>query len=87
MGVKRFVKKGKCNLRYVGPFQIMEKIGPMANIIALLEYLRNLHGIFHLSSGRGFVNRSLIYSILTTSKFNPTLRTRRLPLKFWIKKS
>ncbi|KAF5472424.1 hypothetical protein F2P56_009144 [Juglans regia] len=49
-GVKRFGKKGKLSPRYVGPFQILEKVGPVAYRIALPEYFGEIHDVFHVSS-------------------------------------
>ncbi|XP_040996162.1 uncharacterized protein LOC121242353 [Juglans microcarpa x Juglans regia] len=49
-GVKRFGKKGKLSPRYVGPFQILEKVGPVAYHIALPEYFGEIHDVFHVSS-------------------------------------
>nr|GFA82347.1 putative reverse transcriptase domain-containing protein [Tanacetum cinerariifolium] len=48
--VIRFRKKGKLNPRYIGPFQILERIGPMAYKLELLEELRNVHNTFYVSN-------------------------------------
>lgn len=41
MGMKTLGKKEKLSPRYVGPYQIMERVGPMAYRVALsTEYLR-----------------------------------------------
>ena len=37
-GVKRFGKKGKLSPRYVGHFQIVEKVGFVAYRVALPDY-------------------------------------------------
>ena len=34
-GVMRFSKKGKLSLRYIGPFEILERIGAVAYHLAL----------------------------------------------------
>ncbi|KAF5458860.1 hypothetical protein F2P56_022859 [Juglans regia] len=49
-GVKRFGKKGKLSPRYVGPFQIIEKVGLVAYRVALPDYFRDVHDVFHVSS-------------------------------------
>nr|GEW71006.1 putative reverse transcriptase domain, ribonuclease H-like domain, aspartic peptidase domain protein [Tanacetum cinerariifolium] len=49
-GIIRFGKKGKLNPRYIGPFKILKRIGPMAYKIELLEELSNVHNTFHVSN-------------------------------------
>ncbi|GJU24693.1 hypothetical protein Tco_1163314 [Tanacetum coccineum] len=43
-GVVRFGKKGKQALRFVGPFEIIEKVGPLA------YKLDGVHDTFHVSN-------------------------------------
>ena len=45
----RFDKKGKLSPRYVGPFEVIERISEVACRLALLPALSNLHDIFHVS--------------------------------------
>ncbi|XP_072071848.1 uncharacterized protein [Arachis hypogaea] len=47
-GVGRAIKTKKLNLRYIGPFQILKRIGPVAYRIALPPHLLNLHDVFHV---------------------------------------
>ncbi|XP_041020451.1 uncharacterized protein LOC121262095 [Juglans microcarpa x Juglans regia] len=49
-GVKQFDKNRKLSQRYVGPFQILEKIGTVAYRIALPDYFGEFHDVFHVSS-------------------------------------
>ncbi|KAF5472264.1 hypothetical protein F2P56_008998 [Juglans regia] len=49
-GVKCFGKKEKLSSRYVGPFEILEKVGPIAYHIALPEYFGEIHDVFHVLS-------------------------------------
>nr|GEU39055.1 reverse transcriptase domain-containing protein [Tanacetum cinerariifolium] len=47
-GVVRFGKKGKLAPRFVGPFQIVEKVGTMAYRLELPEELNGVHDMFHV---------------------------------------
>ncbi|GJV37056.1 putative reverse transcriptase domain-containing protein [Tanacetum coccineum] len=49
-GVVRFGKKGKLAPRFVGPFKIIEKVGPVAYILRLPKELNGVHDTFHVSN-------------------------------------
>ncbi|GKD28225.1 putative reverse transcriptase domain-containing protein [Tanacetum coccineum] len=49
-GVIRFGKRGKLSPRYVGPFKIIKRIGPMAYQLELQKKLRGIHNTFHVSN-------------------------------------
>ncbi|GJU43916.1 hypothetical protein Tco_1201182 [Tanacetum coccineum] len=49
-GVVRFGKKGKLAPRFVGPFEIIEKVGPVAYQLDLPEELNGVHDTFHVSN-------------------------------------
>ncbi|GJV60748.1 putative reverse transcriptase domain-containing protein [Tanacetum coccineum] len=49
-GVIRFGKRGKLNPRYIGPFKILKRIGPVAYKLELPEELSNVHSTFHVSN-------------------------------------
>ncbi|GJT86184.1 putative reverse transcriptase domain-containing protein [Tanacetum coccineum] len=46
-GVVRFGKKGKLTPRFVGPFEIIEKVGPVAYRLDLPKELDDVHYMFH----------------------------------------
>ncbi|GJR03979.1 hypothetical protein Tco_0526963 [Tanacetum coccineum] len=48
--VVRFRKKGKLAPRFVGPFEITERIGPVAYRLRLPEELNGVHDMFHMST-------------------------------------
>ncbi|GJR55194.1 putative reverse transcriptase domain-containing protein [Tanacetum coccineum] len=48
--VVRFGKKGKLAPRFVGPFEITEKVGLVAYMLDLLEELTGVHDTFHVSN-------------------------------------
>ncbi|GJR10548.1 putative reverse transcriptase domain-containing protein [Tanacetum coccineum] len=49
-GVVRFGTKGKLAPRYVGPFEILERIGPVAYRLRLPQELSSVHDTFHVSN-------------------------------------
>ncbi|GJT55221.1 putative reverse transcriptase domain-containing protein [Tanacetum coccineum] len=49
-GVVCFGKKGKLAPRFVGPFEIIEKVGPVAYRLDLPEELNGVHDTFHVSN-------------------------------------
>nr|GEW17169.1 hypothetical protein [Tanacetum cinerariifolium] len=49
-GVIRFGKHGKLSPRYIRPFEIIERIGPVEYKLELPEKLRGIHNTFHVSN-------------------------------------
>ena len=54
-GVVRFGKRGKLNPRYIGPFEIVDGIGPVANRLDLPEEFSRVHNVFHISMLRKYI--------------------------------
>ncbi|KAL0556885.1 hypothetical protein IC582_005402 [Cucumis melo] len=54
-GVVRFERRGKLSPRFVGPFEILERIGPVAYRLALPPSLSTVHDVFHVSMVRKYV--------------------------------
>ncbi|KAF5462749.1 hypothetical protein F2P56_018732 [Juglans regia] len=53
--VMRFGKKGKLSPRYVGPFEILDRIGPVAYRVAVPPALLGVHNVFHISMLRKYI--------------------------------
>jgi hypothetical protein len=53
--VMRFGKKGKLNPRFIGPFEIAQKVGKLAYRIALPPDLIGTHDVFHVSMLRKYI--------------------------------
>ena len=54
-GVVRFEKRGKLNPRYIGPFEIVERIGPVAYRLDLSKEFSRVHNVFHISMLRKYI--------------------------------
>ncbi|KAH9752499.1 hypothetical protein KPL71_014711 [Citrus sinensis] len=54
-GVLRFGKRGKLSPRYIGPYEIIERIGPLAYRLALPPKLSRIHDVFHVSMLRKYI--------------------------------
>ena len=54
-GVVCFVKRGKLSPRYIGPFEILSKVGSSAYQLALPPTLSAVHSVFHVSMLRKYV--------------------------------
>ena len=54
IGVIRFGKRGKLEPRYIGPFEILERIGTVAYRLALPPSLSSVHEVFHVSMLRKY---------------------------------
>ena len=47
--ILRFGKKGKLSPRFMEPYEILERIGPVAYRLVLPSELAKLHNVFHVS--------------------------------------
>ena len=48
-GVVMFDKRGKLSSRYIGPFEILERVGIVAYRLELPSSLSGVHEVFHVS--------------------------------------
>ena len=61
-GIMHFGKKGKLAPRYVGPFPIIERIGPVAYKLGFPEHLHRIHDVFQISSLWKYLKDDLAHS-------------------------
>nr|GEV55277.1 putative reverse transcriptase domain-containing protein [Tanacetum cinerariifolium] len=55
-GIIRFGKRGKLNPQYIGPFKILNRIGPVVYKLELPEELSNVHNTFHVSNLKKYIS-------------------------------
>ena len=53
-GVVRFGKRRKLSPRFIGPFEILERVGTVAHRLALPPSMSGVHEVFHVSMLRRF---------------------------------
>ena len=53
-GVVRFDKRRKLTPRYIGPFEVLERVGTVAYRLALPSSLSGVHEVFHASMLRKY---------------------------------
>nr|GEV59352.1 putative reverse transcriptase domain-containing protein [Tanacetum cinerariifolium] len=73
MGVVRFGKKGKLAPRYVGPFEILERIGLVAYQLRLPQELSGVHETFHVSNLRKCLANANLHMPLEEIRVDKTL--------------
>jgi len=54
-GILRFGHKGMLSPRFIGPFEILERIGSVVYKLALPPSLSSVHDIFHVSILRKYI--------------------------------
>ena len=77
----RFGRKGKMSLRYVGPFEIQEKVRVVVYMIALPPDLSHVHPVFHVSMLRKYVADPSHVIEYIPSDVRPDLTYEEKPVK------
>nr|GEW63755.1 putative reverse transcriptase domain-containing protein [Tanacetum cinerariifolium] len=72
-GVIRFGNKGKLAPRYVGPFEILKRIGHVAYRLRLPEELSRVHNTFHVSNLKKCLEDASLHVPLDEIKADKTL--------------
>ncbi|GJX71300.1 reverse transcriptase domain-containing protein [Tanacetum coccineum] len=80
-GVMRFEKKGKLTPRYVRPFEILKRIGPVAYRLRFPEELIGVHDTFHVSNLKKCLGNANLHVPLNEIKIDKTLRFVEEPVE------
>jgi hypothetical protein len=80
-GVTRFGKKGKLNPCYIGPFEILERVCPVAYHLALPLGLANIHDVFHVSMLRKYVSNHFHVIRYEPLQLHGDLAYKEVPVK------
>ena len=56
--VVKFGKQGKLSQRFIGPFEVLERVGMVAYRMELLLNLSGVHEVFHVSMLRKYTPNS-----------------------------
>ncbi|GKA26603.1 putative reverse transcriptase domain-containing protein [Tanacetum coccineum] len=80
-GVVHFGEKGKLAPRYIGPFEILERIGLIAYRLRLPEELNSMHDTFHVSNLKKCLADASLHVPLDEIKVDKTLRFVEEPVE------
>ena len=77
----RFGKKGKLSPRFIGPYEVIEKVGPVAYRLVLPLNLEKIHNVFHVSMLRKY--RSDLSHVVSseTIELRPDLTYEEEPIE------
>ncbi|XP_070011164.1 uncharacterized protein [Nicotiana sylvestris] len=79
-GVIRFRKKGKLSPRYVGPYQIVQRIGLVAYKLDLPPELETIHPVFHISMLHKFLGDPSCISPSEDTEVSKNLSYEEIPV-------
>ncbi|GJZ89653.1 putative reverse transcriptase domain-containing protein [Tanacetum coccineum] len=85
-GVIRFGKEGKLALRYVGPFEILKRIGLVAYRLRLLKELSSVHDTFHVLNLKKCLTDANLHVPLDEIKVDKTLHFVEEPVEIMDRK-
>ncbi|CAH1452087.1 unnamed protein product [Lactuca virosa] len=80
-GLIRFGKRGKLNPRYIGPFEILARIGPVAYKLNLPRELNNVHSTFHVSNLKKCLSDETLVIPLDEIEINESLNFVEEPVE------
>ena len=79
--VMRFGKKGKLSPRFIGPYEVIKKVGIVAYHLALCLELEKIHNVFHVSMLRRYRSDTSHVVSLETIELRPDLTYEEEPVE------
>ncbi|XP_070015989.1 uncharacterized protein [Nicotiana sylvestris] len=79
--IMRFGQKGKLSPRFIGPYEILERIGPVAYKLALPPELGKIHNVFHVSMLRKYRSDPSHVLPIESIEVNPDLTYEEEPIQ------
>ncbi|KAL4354549.1 hypothetical protein GQ457_06G017120 [Hibiscus cannabinus] len=79
--VMRFGRKGKLSPRYIGPYEIVGRVGPVAYRLLLPPELERIHDVFHVSMLRKYRSDPSHVMPLEEIELNPDLSYDEEPIE------
>ncbi|XP_049378042.1 uncharacterized protein LOC125842770 [Solanum stenotomum] len=79
--IMRFGQKGKISPRFIRPYEILERIGPVAYKLALPPELEKIHNIFHVSMLRRYRSDPSHVLPVESIEVNPDLTYNEEPIR------
>lgn len=76
-----FGKRGKLNQRYIEPFEILARIGPVAYKLRLPQELNNVHPTFHVSNLKKYLSDETLVIPLDEIEVNESLHFMEEPVE------
>ena len=84
--VMRFGKNGKLSPRFIGPYEVIEKVGPVAYLLALPPELEKIHNVFHVSMERRYRSYPSHVVPSETIELRPDLTYEEVPVEILARK-
>ncbi|XP_073271513.1 uncharacterized protein [Primulina huaijiensis] len=80
-GVMRFGKKCELSPRFIGPFEILEKVGTLAYHVALSPNLAGVQNLFHVSMLRKYIENPSHVRSFEPLQLSPNLSYEERPIQ------
>ena len=77
----RFGVKGKLSPRYIGPFEILDRIGVCVYRLALPPSLSEVHDVFHVSQLRKYLRGEGHIVNFSQLRLEPDLTYEEIPIR------
>ena len=84
--VLRFWKKRKLSPRFIGPYEVLERIRQVAYRLAHPPELAKLHDVFHVSMLRKYRSMGCIHYMCKKYKYKQIFHMMRSQRLFWLER-